>query len=112
MLKALADEHVHQAIVQALRRRGVDVITVQDCGLRGADDLALLRQALQEERAMLTNDHHFLGLAAQCAARGETFAPIFYWQQQRRSVGEMVRRIIREASRTGYSEALSRVYFL
>lgn len=112
MLKALADEHVHHAIVQALRRRGVDVVTVQDRGQRGAEDIVLLRQALQEQRVMLTNDHHFLGLAAQCAAKQEVFAPIFYWQQQRRTVGEMVRRIIREASRFSYSDVCSQVFFL
>ena len=42
---------------------------------------------------MLTNDTDFLVLAARCAADKETFAPIYFWPQQGRPVGEMVRGI-------------------
>jgi len=112
VLKAYADEHVVHAVVQALRTRGMDVVTVQDCGRRGVDDATLLVEALQQQRVLLTNDQDFLALAADCAGRGEVFAPIFFWPQQRRAVGEIVRRIIREATRSDYPAACSRVYFL
>ena len=61
---------------------------------------------------MLTNDTDFLVLAARCAADKETFAPIYFWPQQGRPVGEMVRRILREASREDYPSACSKVHFL
>ena len=112
MLRAYADEHVHAAIVQALRARGMDVVTVQDRGREGTDDAELLTQALRDERVMLTNDTDFLALAARCGRRGESFAPVFFWPQKRRRVGEVVRRIIRLANSQEYTAAASRVHFL
>ena len=61
---------------------------------------------------MLTNDKDFLVIAADCATRGEMFAPIFFWPQQRRRVGQIVRTVIREASKSDYMSACSQVYFL
>ena len=112
MLRAYADEHVVHAIVQALRQRGMDVITVQDRGREHTNDTELLAEAFGDQRVMLTNDKDFLAIAAGYAVRGETFAPLFFWPQQRRRIGEIVRAIIREASKTDYMSACSRVYFL
>jgi hypothetical protein len=61
---------------------------------------------------MLTNDIDFLALAAEHARRGEVFAPIFFWPQQQRGIGEIMRKIIREATLHSYDEACSRVFFL
>ncbi len=112
MLKAYADEHVVFGLVQALRQRGMDVIRVQDRGREQAEDTELLDEALHDERVMLTNDVDFLVLAAQRAAQQQRFAPIFFWPQQRRSIGQLVRSIIREASRHDYDSACSQVFFL
>jgi hypothetical protein len=112
VLRAYADEHVAFPIVQALRARGMDLVTVQDRGREGTDDAELLTEALSDERVMLTNDTDFLALAAGYASRGVTFAPIFFWPQQRRRIGEIVRRIIRQASGLDYGAARSMVYFL
>ena len=112
MLKSYADVHVVFAIIQALRRRGMDVVTAQDRGREEADDAGLLADALAEHRAMLTNDADFLALAAGCSAQGEAFAPIFFWPQQGRPIGEIVRRILRAASVEDYPAACSRVHFL
>jgi NAD(P)-dependent dehydrogenase (short-subunit alcohol dehydrogenase family) len=112
VLKGYADVHVVYAIVQALRRRGMDVVTAQDRDREEADDAELLAEALADQRVMVTNDADFLALAADYAARGETFAPIYFWPQQGRSIGEMIRRILREASLEDYQTACSRVHFL
>ena len=112
MLKGYADVHVVFAIVQALRRRGMDVVTAQDRGRQEADDAGLLAEALADQRVMLTNDTDFLVFAARCSARGETFAPIYFWPQQGRPIGEIVRRILRHASMEDYRSACSRVHFL
>jgi hypothetical protein len=113
VLKAYADEHVAWAIVQALRQRGMDVVTVQERQGEGTADAEALAEALRDTRIVLTNDTDFLVLAARHTRQGEPFAPIFFWpQQSRRRVGEIVRGIIREASRTDYAAACSRVHFL
>jgi Domain of unknown function (DUF5615) len=112
MLKGYADEHVVFGLVQALRQRGMDVVRVQDRGREQADDAALLNEALADGRVMLTNDTDFLALAVERVARQERYAPIFFWPQQRRSIGQLVQSIIREASRHDYDSACSQVFFL
>ena len=112
MLKGYADEHMVFGLVQALRQRGMDVVRVQERGRGQADDADLLNEALTDERVMLTNDTDFLALAAERAARQERFAPIFFWPQQCRSIGQLVQSIIREASRHEYTSACSQVFFL
>lgn len=112
MLKAYTDEHVVFGLVQALRQRGMDVVRVQDRGRAQADDADLLDEALHDERIMLTNDTDFLILAAQRTELQQRFAPIFFWPQQRRSIGQLIRSIIREASRSDYDSMCSQVFFL
>jgi predicted nuclease of predicted toxin-antitoxin system len=113
VLSAYADEHVVSAIVQALRLRGMDVITVQERQGEGTSDADVLAEATRIGRVVLTNDTDFLAMAAQLATRGEPFAPIFFWPQQSgRRVGEIVRSVIREASRGAYLSACSQVHFL
>jgi Domain of unknown function (DUF5615) len=112
MLKGYADEHVVFGLVQALRQRGMDVVRVQDRGREQADDADLLDEALADGRVMLTNDTDFLAVAAERVARQERCAPIFFWPQQRRSIGQLVQCIIRAASRHDYDSACSHVFFL
>ena len=112
MLKGYADEHVILALVEALRRRGMDVVRVQDRGREEADDAGLLDEALADERVVMTNDTDFLRLAAERAATQQEFAPVFFWPQQQRSIGQLVRSIIREASRHEYASICSRVLYL
>lgn len=58
MLRLLADENFNGAIVRGLQRRlpQVDVVRVQDVGLSGADDPAILDWAAREGRILLTHD--------------------------------------------------------
>ncbi|HXH10815.1 MAG TPA: DUF5615 family PIN-like protein [Alphaproteobacteria bacterium] len=112
MLKGYADEHVVFGLVQALRQREMDVVCVQERGREQADDADLFYGALADERVTLTNNTDFLALAAERAARRERFAPIFCWPQQRRSIGQLVQSIVREASRHDYTSACSRVFSL
>ena len=112
MLKGYADARVVFGLVQALRQRGIAVVRVQDRGRERADDTDLLDEALADERVMLTNDTDFLALAAERGRRQERFAPIFFWPQQHRSIGQLVQSIIREASRHDYDSICSQVFFL
>jgi len=112
VLKWYADEHVHARIVQALRARGMDVVTVQDQGRERAKDRELLSEALANERVMLTNDADFLAIAAELSKRQVALAPIFYWPQRGRRIGEVPRSILREARSWDYAAACSRVFFV
>jgi hypothetical protein len=37
-IKFYTDEHVHPAVINALQRRGVDVVTAQESGMLGVPD--------------------------------------------------------------------------
>jgi hypothetical protein len=54
----LADENFNNDLLRALLRRrpALDVIRVQDVGLSGADDAAVLAWAAQQGRVLLTHD--------------------------------------------------------
>jgi hypothetical protein len=57
-MKFLVDENFDNTIVRGLLRRksGLDVVRVQDVGLAGADDPAVLEWAAQAGRILLTHD--------------------------------------------------------
>lgn len=63
-LKFYMDEHVPKAVTEGLRRRGVDVITVQELGLQAAEDVLHLERAAQDGRVVFTQDADFLRLHA------------------------------------------------
>lgn len=58
MLGLAADENLNQDIVRGVLRRNpkVDVVSVQDAGLSGADDPTVLEWAAAEGRVLLTHD--------------------------------------------------------
>ena len=58
MLTFLADQNFNGDIVRGLRRRRpeIDILRMQEIGLRGVDDPALLEQAAQMGRVLLTHD--------------------------------------------------------
>jgi hypothetical protein len=58
MLLLAADENFNNDIVRGLRRRqpDVDIVRVQEIGLSGADDPAVLAWAAEEGRVLLTHD--------------------------------------------------------
>ena len=57
-LRFLADEDFDNDIVRGVRRRlpSIDVVRVQDVGLSGRHDTAVLEWAAQEARVLLTHD--------------------------------------------------------
>jgi predicted nuclease of predicted toxin-antitoxin system len=64
-LALLTDENIHPDVVQGLRARGKDVRTVVDEGLRGSDDVVVLRRAHSTGRVVVTHDADFGKLAIQ-----------------------------------------------
>ena len=58
MLLFAADENFNNDIVRGLLRRKpeLDIVRIQDTGLAGADDVAVLEWAAREKRILLTHD--------------------------------------------------------
>ena len=59
-LPLLCDEHVPYPVVEGLRRRGLDILTVQEIGLRSTADEQILETARRQRRIVYTQDADFL----------------------------------------------------
>lgn len=82
------DEHIADAIVKGLRRRGIDVLTLAEAGKLGAADEEHFAFAHQQGRVIVTHDDDFLRLtAASSDHSGVVYGP------QGRAIGEMVRKL-------------------
>ena len=83
------DEHVPKAVTEGLRRRGVDVVTVQELGLQTVEDARHLERASQDGRVMVTQDADFLRLhASGLSHRGIVYMP------QQTPVAHMLRSLM------------------
>ncbi len=70
------DEHVPRAVAEAMRRRGVDVLTAQEAGLTGIPDVEHLAIASSRNRVVVTQDADYLRLhAAGIHHRGVAYVP-------------------------------------
>ena len=85
-LRCHLDEHVHPAVAEALRRRGINVTTTVEAGLRGADDQDHIAYAWRERRVIVTHDDDFL----RWHSRRAPHAGIAYCHPQKRTMGQIV----------------------
>lgn len=88
-IKFYPDEHIHSAVAGGLRRRGVDVLTVQEAGRSGFSDREQLAFALTEQRVMVTMDSDFLTLAVEDISH----AGIGY-ANPRTTIGDLIRALM------------------
>jgi len=84
------DEHVAQAVAEGLRRRGIDATTTHEAGLCSASDDEHLAYALRQGRVIVTNDDDFLRMNTA----GVPHAGIAYYDQERHSIGYLIRRLV------------------
>ncbi len=84
------DQHVPRAITRGLRRRGVDVLRVQDDGHDRADDVVILDRAITLGRVVFTQDQDFLVIAQTRQIHGTPFAGVVYAEQHRVGIGACV----------------------
>jgi predicted nuclease of predicted toxin-antitoxin system len=86
MLRFHLDEMVPSAVAAGLRRRGMDVTTTVEAGLRKSPDLDQLEYATREGRVLVTHDPDLLRLHAE----GREHAGIAFCHQTARTIGEMI----------------------
>lgn len=84
-----ADEHVPPAVTAGIRRRGGDIVTIQEVGLRGATDDAHLAYAVTTGRTILTQDTDFLRFHAS----GRPHPGIIY-AAMHLPIGEIIRGVM------------------
>jgi len=85
MLRLLADENLNQAIVRGVLRQNplLDLARVQDVGLNGMDDPAILEWAANDGRLVLTHDANTMpGFAFDRVRQNQPMPGIFIVSQQ------------------------------
>lgn len=88
-IRLYTDEHVSRAVVNGLRQRGIDVLTLVDAGMLGATDGQHLARARAECRVIFTQDDDFLRLHASGVDHsGIVYAP------QGTPIGEIIRGLV------------------
>ncbi len=88
-IRYYTDENISRALINGLRQRGVDVLSVPEADMLGASDEEQLALALKKGHVTFTQDADFLRLAAA----GANHAGIVYGSQQL-PVGEVIRGLM------------------
>ncbi len=114
MLRLLADENFNGDIVRGmlLRRPDIDILRVQEVGLGGASDEAVLAWAAQNDRILLTHDRATMpDCAYQRLAVGKTTPGVFILHN-RFPVGQAIKEILLMVACSEHGEWSGRVIHL
>jgi len=88
------DNHIRQPIVDALRKKGRDVVRAVDVFGEKNDDEELFAYAAREGRVFLTNDEGIHAIAHEWLQAGRPNFRMVYWRVERRremTDGDIVR---------------------
>jgi len=111
-IRLYMDHHVPRAITQALRARGVDVLTAFEDEADRFSDARLLSRATELGRVLFTQDDDFLAEAALRNQHQESFNGIIYAHQMRVSIGACVLQLEVIAKAGNTDDLVNRVEFL
>ena len=90
------EDSMDHDLVAALRLRGVDVTTALEQGMIDRDDSEQLSYATAHGRVLCSfNARDFIRLHSEYLAQGKQHAGIILVQQQRYTVGEHMRRLLK-----------------
>ncbi|MEA5509781.1 DUF5615 family PIN-like protein [Crocosphaera sp. UHCC 0190] len=106
------DEHIPKPITEELRRRGVDVLTVQEDNRKGISDVEVLNRAIEIKRVIFSQDQDFLVEANLCQTEGRNFTGVIYARQTRVSIGDCIRDLEIIAKASEAEDLANRVQYL
>ena len=90
------EDSMDRSLLQALRARAVDVITAFEAGMIERSDADHLDYATTQGRVLYTcNVGDFYRLHTDYMAQGRSHAGIILARQQRYSIGEQMRRLLK-----------------
>jgi len=100
-------------LVQALRARGVDVVTAQEVDMIERTDEEHLQFATSRNRVLYSfNRGDFFSLHSQYLAEGKDHAGMLLARQQHYSVGEQMRRVLKVMALKSAADMRNSVEFL
>jgi predicted nuclease of predicted toxin-antitoxin system len=107
------EDAMARAVVQGLRARGIDVITVLEAGMSEEDDEEQLRYATVHGRVLYTfNVGDFFRLHSEYLDQGKSHAGIILTYRQRYPIGEQIRRLLRLINTKSAEEMRNTIHFL
>ena len=112
MVALYMDVHVHSAITEGLRSRGVDVLTAQADDAAELDDPALLDRATELGRALFTQDQDFLREGPLRQRLGAPFAGIIFGAQSPSLLGRYITDLELIALASEAADCANRVIYL
>jgi hypothetical protein len=84
------DHHVHAAITDGLRARGIDVVTAFEDGTADWEDDDLLHRATELGRVLFSQDRDLLEIARNWQHSGRQFAGVVYAHQFGVTIGQAI----------------------
>ena len=100
-------------LLNALRLRGIDVAAASEAGMRAQPDEDQLRWTTAHDRVLYTsNRRDFFRIHSEWVRKGESHAGLILGAQQRFSVGEQMRRLLRLINTLSAEDMRDRVEFL
>ena len=107
------EDAAEHAVLESLRSRGIDVLTVLEAGLTSATDEEQLDFATSQGRSIYTlNVVDFCRLHRDFLSRGKEHAGVMVIPCQRYSIGEKIRRIMKLIGSASAEEMRNRLEFL
>lgn len=107
------EDSMRHALIEALRVRGVDVLTALEAGMIERTDEEHLGYATTQDRVLFSfNVKDFYRLHTEHLSRGKSHAGIILAWQRRYSVGEQMRRLLRLIATKPTEEMKNQVEFL
>ena len=113
-IRLYLDEDTSDAdLLEALRIRSVDVVAAARSGMGGQHDDDQLRWATEQQRALYSfNRGDFCRIHSAMMRAGQSHAGIILAAQQRYSVGEQMRRLLRLIDTLSAEDMRNRIEFL
>jgi len=92
-IKIYADENVNGAIVNGLKRRGVEIQSTYEVGNLGNSDEEQLEFAVAQHACLFTHDDDLFTIADHWQKIGKEHFGIIFVHQEKLTIGEIISRI-------------------
>jgi hypothetical protein len=107
------EDSADKPLVEALRARGLDITVPSENGQLERPDADQLHWCMQNQRVLITsNIDDFYALHSELLRQGKSHSGIVAIQQQRFSIGERLRRLLKLWSTLSAKDMINRVEFL
>lgn len=112
MMRFYLDENIGYALIDGLRRRGIELITTAADAHNETADFLILDRAGALGCVIFTQDTDFLRIAHERQKRGKSFTGVIYAPQDRARIGIYLDDLEIIASLSNFDELANRVTYL